>query len=156
MADPMGQEDIQWMKQCQALARQAAELGEVPIGAMVVRDGQILGQGYNQPIGTSDPSAHAEIQALRAAAKTAGNYRLPDATLYVSVEPCTMCTGAMVHARIDRLVFGAYEPRAGAVVSQLNLLDQEFYNHRMEYVGGCLAEESGELLKDFFRQRRQA
>lgn len=156
MTDPVGQEDAEWMKQCLALARQASKLGEVPIGAMVVRDGKILGQGYNQPIGASDPSAHAEIQALRAAAKTAGNYRLPDTTLYVSVEPCTMCVGAMVHARIDRLVFGANEPRAGAVVSQLNLLDQAFYNHRIEYVGGCLAEESGKLLKTFFRERRQA
>ena len=144
------------MKQCLALAGQAAELGEVPVGALVVRDGQILGQGYNQPIAASDPSAHAEIQALRTAAKKAGNYRLPNSTLYVSVEPCTMCTGAMVHARVSRLVFGAYEPRAGAIVSQLNLLDQEFYNHRMEYEGGCLAEESGELLRSFFRQRRQA
>jgi len=156
MTDASRQEDSEWMKQCLVLARQAAELGEVPVGALVVRDGQILGQGFNQPIATSDPSAHAEIQALRAAAEKAGNYRLPDSTLYVSVEPCTMCTGAMVHARINRLVFGAYEPRAGAIVSQLKLLDQEFYNHRMEYEGGCLAEESGELLKAFFRQRRQA
>tara|TARA_R110002073_G_scaffold121898_1_gene264755 strand:- start:433 stop:903 length:471 start_codon:yes stop_codon:yes gene_type:complete len=156
MTDVSGQEDNEWMKQCLVLARHAAELGEVPVGALVVRDGQILGQGFNRPIATSDPSAHAEIQALRAAAEKAGNYRLPDSTLYVSVEPCTMCTGAMVHARINRLVFGAYEPRAGAIVSQLKLLDQEFYNHRMEYEGGCLAEESGELLKAFFRQRRQA
>ena len=156
MTDSLRQEDAKWMKQCLALAGQAAELGEVPVGALVVRDGQILGQGYNQPIAASDPSAHAEIQALRTAAKKAGNYRLPNSTLYVSVEPCTMCTGAMVHARVSRLVFGAYEPRAGAIVSQLNLLDQEFYNHRMEYEGGCLAEESGELLRSFFRQRRQA
>jgi len=142
------------MRRCLALARQAADLDEVPVGAIVVKDGNVLGEGFNQPVTRSDPSAHAEIQALRSAAENVGNYRLPGATLYVSVEPCTMCTGAIVHSRISRLVFGAAEPRAGAVVSRLNLLDQGFYNHRVEYQHGCLAEESGALLKSFFRNRR--
>lgn len=149
------QEDAKWMQLCLELARQAADLGEVPVGAVVIREAEILGEGYNQPVTTSDPSAHAEIQALRSAAEKAGNYRLPGATLYVSVEPCTMCAGAIIHSRISRLVFGATEPRAGAIVSRLKLLDQDFYNHRVEYQYGCLAEDSSTLLKSFFRQRRQ-
>jgi tRNA(adenine34) deaminase len=154
MTDTSAQEDQHWMRRCLELARQAAEVGEVPVGALVVKDGEVLGEGYNQPILACDPSAHAEIQALRQAASRCGNYRLPGATLYVSVEPCTMCTGAMIHARISRLVYGAAEPRAGAISSRLNLLDQEFYNHRMVHQGGCLAEESATLLQTFFRQRR--
>lgn len=148
------QEDAKWMRLCLELARQAADIGEVPVGAIVVREAEILGEGYNQPVTTSDPSAHAEIQALRSAAEKVGNYRLPGATLYVSVEPCTMCAGAIIHSRISRLVFGTTEPRAGAIVSRLKLLDQDFYNHRVEYQYGCLAEDSSTLLKSFFRQRR--
>lgn len=155
MTDLQEQEDARWMRRCLELAEQAADFGEVPVGAVVVRDNEILGDGFNQPVTKSDPSAHAEIQALRAAAENVGNYRLPGATLYVSVEPCTMCTGALVHARISRLVFGAMEPRAGVIVSRLKLLDQNFYNHRVEYQYGCLAEDSSTLLKSFFRQRRQ-
>lgn len=148
------QEDAKWMRLCLDLAKQAADIGEVPVGAIVVREAEILGEGYNQPVTTSDPSAHAEIQALRSAAEKVGNYRLPGATLYVSVEPCTMCAGAIIHSRISRLVFGTTEPRAGAIVSRLKLLDQDFYNHRVEYQYGCLAEDSSTLLKSFFRQRR--
>lgn len=155
MKDLQEQEDAKWMLRCLELARQAADLGEVPVGAVVIRGDEVLGEGFNQPITKSDPSAHAEIQALRSAAAKVGNYRLPDATLYVSVEPCTMCTGAIVHSRISRLVFAAREPRAGAVVSRLTLLDQDFYNHRVKYQHGCLAEESSALLKTFFHQRRQ-
>ncbi|MEQ9022671.1 MAG: tRNA adenosine(34) deaminase TadA [Pseudomonadales bacterium] len=148
------QEDAKWMRLCLDLAKQAADIGEVPVGAIVVREAEILGEGYNQPVTTSDPSAHAEIQALRSAAEKVGNYRLPGATLYVSVEPCTMCAGALIHSRLSRLVFGTTEARAGAIVSRLKLLDQDFYNHRVEYQYGCLAEDSSTLLKSFFRQRR--
>jgi tRNA(adenine34) deaminase len=136
------------------LAQQAAAAGEVPVGAVVVRDGVVLGEGANCPIGARDPSAHAEIVALRAAALTAGNYRLPDATLYVTIEPCTMCAGALVHARIGTLVFGTREPRAGAIVSTANVLDNADLNHRIGVVEGVLSEQCAELLQRFFRARR--
>ncbi len=142
------------MQQALALARQAAEQGEVPVGALVVRDGELLGSGYNQVISAADPSAHAEIVALRDAASAVGNYRLPGATLYVTLEPCTMCAGAMVHARVAELVFAAREPRAGVVCSTCELLDQPFYNHRVAWQEGVLAEESSGLLQAFFRARR--
>jgi len=135
-------------------ARQAAAAGEVPVGAVVVRGGAVLGEGANQPIGGRDPTAHAEIVALRAAALRAGNYRLPDATLYVTIEPCTMCAGALVHARIGTLVFGAREPRAGAIVSTAAVIDNVALNHRIRVVEGVLSERCGELLKTFFRARR--
>lgn len=137
-----------------ALARQAAEAGEVPVGALVVRDGESLGRGWNRPIGACDPTAHAELNALRAAAQRIGNYRLAGATLYVTLEPCTMCVGALIHARIARLVFGAREPRAGAVVSRLQLADQHWFNHRLSWRGDVLAAESAVLLQEFFRARR--
>lgn len=151
----MTQQDSLWMRQALALARRAREAGEVPVGALVVQDGVLLGEGWNRPISAADPSAHAEIQALRAAAQAAGNYRLPGATLYCTLEPCTMCVGALVHARIHRLVFGAPDPRTGVVVSQLSLLDAAFVNHRVHWEGGVLAEESRLLLQQFFRERRR-
>lgn len=146
--------DVQWMQLAIEQAKRAYEREEVPVGAIVVRDGEIVGRGFNQPIGTHDPTAHAEIVALRDAARRDANYRLPGATLYVTVEPCTMCFGAMIHARISRLVYGAAEPRAGVIESQLNLANTGFYNHRIECRGGVLAEPSAALISRFFRERR--
>ena len=143
-----------YMERALQLAQQAAAAGEVPVGAVVVRDGVVLGEGANSPISSRDPTAHAEIVALRAAALAAGNYRLPDATLYVTIEPCTMCAGALVHARVRTLVFGTREPRAGAIVSTVKVLDNEALNHRIRVIEGVLSERSGELLKRFFRARR--
>lgn len=143
-----------FMQQALALAANAAELGEVPVGALVVLDGEVIGEGFNQPISTSDPSAHAEVMALRAAAKQQQNYRLPGATMYVTIEPCTMCVGAMVHARVARLVYGAAEPRAGAVASQLRLTEQSFFNHKLQVEGGVMKDEAGTLIREFFRKRR--
>lgn len=148
--------DETWMTRALVLAEQAGAQGEVPVGAILVREGQVLGEGYNAPISLADPTAHAEVCALRAAASAANNYRLPGATLYVTLEPCVMCVGAMIHARVVRLVFAASEPRAGAVVSQLSLLDQQHFNHRVQWRGGVQAERSATLLKKFFRERRQA
>jgi tRNA(adenine34) deaminase len=146
--------DEYWMQEALELARQAGQLGEVPVGALVVRDGEKLGAGFNQPLSSHDPTAHAEIMALRAAAASMQNYRLPGTTLYVTIEPCTMCLGAMIHARVGRLVFGAREPRAGVVCSHFRLPDSEIYNHRMTWEEGVLAEEAAVLMQDFFRQRR--
>lgn len=143
-----------WMRRALELADCAAAAGEVPVGALVVRDGEVLGEGWNRMISASDPTGHAEIVALRAAAQQVGNYRLPGAILYVSLEPCTMCAGAMVHARIARLVFAAREPRAGVVCSTCNLLDEPWFNHRVDWQGGVLAEQSSERLLSFFRARR--
>jgi tRNA(adenine34) deaminase len=142
------------MRHALTLARTAEAAGEVPIGAVLVKDGEILGEGYNQPISTHDPTAHAEIVALRAAGAHLGNYRLVDTTLYVTLEPCAMCMGAILHARVGRLVFGAADPKRGAAVSALRLIDAEFMNHRVELTEGVLAEECGQLLRDFFRNRR--
>ena len=142
------------MRRALALADRAAEEGEVPVGAVVVRDGVLLGEGWNQMISAQDPSAHAEIVALRDAARVAGNYRLPGTLLYVTLEPCTMCAGAMVHARVAQLVFGASEPRAGVVCSTCKLLDQPWFNHQVRWECGVLAAESSERLQRFFQQRR--
>lgn len=142
------------MRHALSLAAQAEEREEVPVGAVVVRDGELLGEGFNQVISAADPTAHAEIVALRDAATRVGNYRLPGATLYVTLEPCTMCAGAMIHARIAQLVFGADEPRAGVVRSTAVLLDSPQYNHRVAWTGGVLAEQSSEQLRSFFRARR--
>ncbi len=147
--------DVLWMTRALALAEEAASLGEVPVGALVVRDDGVLGQGYNRPISAGDPTAHAEIQALRQAAGAVGNYRLVGTTLYVTLEPCVMCVGAMVHARIQRLVYGAREPKTGAVESKFRLLENGLHNHRMEVSGGVMAESSAMLLQGFFRERRQ-
>lgn len=142
------------MARALALAQAAAEEGEVPVGAVVVRDEVLLGEGYNRPIISADPTGHAEINALRDAAARESNYRLPGATLYVTIEPCTMCFGALIHARIARLVYGAAEPRAGVCQSQLGLPERSFYNHRIEVVGGVEAQAAAELMRRFFRQRR--
>lgn len=146
--------DHYWMTQALALAEQAGQLNEVPVGAIVVKDEKIIGQGFNQPISLHDPTAHAEIQALREAAKNIGNYRLVDATLYVTIEPCPMCAGAMVHSRIGRLVFGALEPKAGAVVSQTQQLDGAHLNHHIDYTGEVCAAACSQLVSDFFTRRR--
>lgn len=146
--------DRHFMARALQLAEQAQLLGEVPVGAILVRDGEVLGEGYNRPVSESDPTAHAEIIALRTAASQCGNYRLPGSTLYVTIEPCTMCLGAMIHARVQRLVFGALEPRAGVVVSQLGVLEKEFFNHHIAWTGGVMAEECGSLISRFFRDKR--
>ncbi len=147
--------DLGFMQHAIALAERAAEAGEVPVGAVLVRDGEVIGEGWNCPITSHDPSAHAEIQALRDAGRRVGNYRLPGSTLYVTLEPCLMCAGAMVHARIGRLVFGAFDPKGGAAGSVFEVLPPDSrFNHRFDCRGGVLAEECGQLLKAFFQQRR--
>lgn len=148
--------DEHWMRLALTLAQQGAAAGEVPVGAVLVRDDAVLGQGWNQPITGKDPTAHAEIVALRGAAQAENNYRLPASTLYVTLEPCTMCVGAMIHARVSRLVFGTTEPRSGAICSHFRLLDAEgIYNHRIQWEQGVLAAECGEVLTTFFQNRRQ-
>lgn len=147
-------EHERWMDLALDLALQAEARDEVPIGALVVEDGKVLGEGFNQPIGARDPTAHAEIVALRQAAKTKNNYRLPGTVLYVTIEPCTMCIGAILHARVSALVFGAREPRAGGVVSRQQLLNESFFNHQIDVVEGVRADECARLLQHFFRARR--
>lgn len=142
------------MRRALALARQAEAIGEVPVGAVLVRDDEVLGEGFNTLIRDHDPSAHAEMRAIRAASARLGNYRLPGTTLYVTLEPCAMCAGAIVQARIARVVYGADDPRTGAARSVFRLLDNPALNHRCEVVPGVLAEASGELLRAFFRARR--
>jgi tRNA(adenine34) deaminase len=146
--------DEQWMRQALALAARAEQAGEVPVGALVVRDGRLLGEGWNQPIVTHDPTAHAEIVALRHAAAGVGDYRLGGATLYVTLEPCPMCAAAIAHARIARLVFGAWDPRQGAAGSVFDLVASEAMNHRVDAFGGVLSQECGDLLRRFFAGRR--
>jgi tRNA(adenine34) deaminase len=148
-------QDHHWMQQALLLAETAAQQGEVPVGAILVADDKILGSGFNCPISTCDPTAHAEIVALRHGAKERNNYRLINTTLYVTLEPCIMCLGAMVHARIARLVFGAADRKSGAVVSALQLLDTTKLNHRVEYAGGLMAEACGSILSEFFQARRR-
>ncbi|WP_239491742.1 tRNA adenosine(34) deaminase TadA [Luteitalea sp. TBR-22] len=156
MAEPHGVAlaDESHMREALRLAGHAASLGEVPVGAVVVLDGLVIGRGYNRPISGVDPTAHAEIVALRQAAAYLGNYRLTGAQLYVTVEPCTMCAGALVHARIARLVFGTREPRAGAVVSTAQVLASPHVNHRVEVAEGVLAEQAQQVMQAFFRARR--
>ena len=146
--------DLGHMRAALAEAEAAAESGEVPVGAVVVAGGAIIARGHNRSETDNDPSAHAEIVALREAARTTGNYRLTDATLYVTLEPCAMCMGALVQARIERLVFGAYDPKAGAAGSAIDLSDSPSFNHCFEINGGVMAEECGSLLKSFFESRR--
>ena len=146
--------DTEYMQIALDLARQAALNGEVPVGAIIVKDGGIIGRGSNAPIGLHDPTAHAEIIAMREAAQHLGNYRLVDCTLYVTLEPCAMCSGAMQHARIKRLVYGASDPKTGACGSVINLMSEEKLNHHTEVVGGVMAEECGAVLTGFFKQRR--
>jgi tRNA(adenine34) deaminase len=147
-------QDEQFMREALSLAQQAAELGEVPVGAIVVKDGVIVGRGSNAPIGSHDPSAHAEILALRDAAKNIGNYRLVDCSLYVTLEPCAMCAGAIQHARIRQLVFGAKDPKTGACGSVVNLMAEDKLNHHTNVAAGVLENECGQLLSDFFKQHR--
>lgn len=149
-------QDAVWMRQALDQAHNAWALGEVPVGAVVVKDGQVIATGFNQPIGTHDPTAHAEIMALRAAATILGNYRLPGCELYVTLEPCAMCSGAMIHARLSRVVYGASDPKTGACGSIVNLFEQNQLNHHTQLTGGVLAQECGGLLKDFFAERRKA
>lgn len=144
------------MCQALALAQQAAELGEVPVGAVIVVDGVVIGEGYNQPIATHDPTAHAEVVAIRQAAQKLQNYRLDNSTLYVTLEPCTMCVGALIHARISRVVFATTEPKAGSLVSARKQLETGYYNHVFKFEGGLLADEASKQLSDFFRGRREA
>jgi len=146
--------DIHWMKKALSLAKQSYDDGEVPVGAIVIIDNSIIGEGRNLSITSCDPTAHAEMTALRSAALYKKNYRLPNATLYSTIEPCTMCIGAIIHARISRLVYGALEPRAGAVLSCINLPNLPHYNHKFQVEGGVMAEESKKLIKDFFKAKR--
>jgi tRNA(adenine34) deaminase len=137
-------------------ARHAWSLGEVPVGAVVVKDGEVIAVGFNQPIGRHDPTAHAEIVALRAAAEKLGNYRLPGCELYVTLEPCIMCAGAMMHARLARVVYAAPDPKTGAAGSVVNLFEQDQLNHHTEVEGGMLADEASAMLRAFFAERRNA
>jgi tRNA(adenine34) deaminase len=148
------EQDEAWMRHALRLAQRAELLGEVPIGAVLVRESQCLAEGWNSPIASHDATAHAEINVLREAGKRIENYRLIDTTLYVTLEPCVMCMGAIVHARIKRLVFGAYDPKRGAVCHALNLANAGFLNHTVSWQGGVLEAECSELLKEFFRLRR--
>lgn len=147
--------DEDFMRRAILLAHKAQDQGEVPVGALVVSEGQIIGEGWNQMISNSDPSAHAEVMALRDAARFKGNYRLPACELYVTIEPCTMCLGTVIHSRIARVVFGAREPRAGVLESNVRLGSADFYNHDLHWKGGVLEEECSELIKNFFRERRK-
>lgn len=146
--------DEELMRTALDLARCGGTTGEVPVGAVVVLNGEIIGEGFNAPISRHDPTAHAEIQAMRAAAQCVDNYRLVGASLYVTLEPCAMCAGAIMHARIARVVFGAADPKTGACGSVINLFAEQRLNHHAEVVGGVLVEECGALLKDFFKARR--
>lgn len=148
--------DLEFMQLALAEAEKAAGANEVPVGAVVIINGVVVGRGHNKPISSCDMTAHAEIEALRHAAQVCGNYRLPNSTLYVTIEPCSMCVGAIVHARVERLVFGAYEPKAGVVVSQDEGFAKPYWNHRVEVEGGVCAEQCSALIKEFFAQRRAA
>ena len=146
--------DRQFMEQALEQAGIAALAGEVPVGAVIVRNGEVISKGFNQPITNHDPSAHAEMLALRDAALSAENYRLPGATLYVTLEPCIMCAGAMLHARVDRIVYGATDPKTGAAGSVLDVFSSKQINHQTVIEGGMMAQECSQLLRDFFKERR--
>ncbi|KAA9133252.1 tRNA adenosine(34) deaminase TadA [Marinihelvus fidelis] len=146
--------DEQWMREAMALARLAESEGEVPVGAVVVQDGEVVGRGWNRTIGLNDPSAHAEIMAMREAGRALGNYRLPGCELYVTLEPCCMCAGAIVHARVARVVFAAPDPKTGAAGGAFDLLPHPQHNHQLIVEGGLLEDESAALLRGFFRARR--
>jgi tRNA(adenine34) deaminase len=148
--------DAARMRESLRLAVRAAERGEVPVGALVVKDGKVIGRGYNAPISSKDPTAHAEIQALREATKKLGNYRLEGCSLYVTLEPCAMCAGAIMHARIARLVYGAADPKTGACGSVVDLFSERRLNHHTTVTGGILAVEAGRLLSEFFEARRNS
>lgn len=146
--------DARWMSHALELARKAGAAGEVPVGAVLVREGAVICEGWNRPVSTHDPTAHAEIVVLREAGDRLGNYRLPDTTLYVTLEPCVMCAGALVHARVARVVYGAADPKTGAAGSVFDTLVDPRHNHRVDVTAGVMAEEAGELLRQFFRTRR--
>ena len=148
--------DAGWMRESLRLAVRAAERGEVPVGALVVKDGKAIGRGYNAPISSKDPTAHAEIQALREASAALGNYRLEDCSLYVTLEPCAMCAGAIIHARIARLVYATADPKTGACGSVIDLFSERQLNRHAQVSGGVLAVEAGQLLSEFFAARRSA
>ena len=143
-----------WMNHALMLAKCSQDEGEVPVGAVLVKDDILIAEGWNRPIESHDPTAHAEIMALRAAGQKLGNYRLPDTTLYVTLEPCTMCAGAMIHARIANIIFGASEHRTGVAGSAIDVFQQDFHYHRVAVTGGVMHEECSQLLKDFFKARR--
>lgn len=147
-------DDEHWMRRALELAERAEAEGEVPVGAVLVRDGAVVGEGWNRPIGAHDPTAHAEVEALRDAARRLANYRLPGTTLYVTLEPCAMCAGAILHARVTRVVFGAHDPKGGAAGSVFDLLGTDRLNHRVEVTVGVLAQESAQRLQAFFQARR--
>jgi len=146
--------DLFFMQRALKQAKNAAILGEVPVGAVLTLNDEIIAEDHNRSISLNDPSAHAEINVIRKGAEILGNYRLPNTSLYVTLEPCVMCCGALVHARIDNLIFSAADPKSGAVISNLNLLEEEFLNHSISFKQGPLIEESSDLLKSFFRERR--
>ena len=145
-----------WMQKALELARKAQAEDEVPVGALIVKDDQLIAEGFNQPIKSNDPSAHAEMVALRNAGQVLNNYRLIDTTLYVTLEPCSMCVGAMIHARVKRLVFGAFDPKTGAAGSAINLIADDVHNHQVEVLGGLLEDECRDLLQGFFRKKRSS
>jgi tRNA(Arg) A34 adenosine deaminase TadA len=151
-----GDDHEHWMRLALAQAKKARKLDEVPVGAVIVQAGKLVATGFNRPIGTCDPTAHAEIQAIRSASQALQNYRLPQCTLYVTIEPCAMCVGAIIHARIEGVVFGALEPKAGMVESQQKLLGAEHFNHGVAVLGGVLAKECGALMQEFFQTKRLA
>lgn len=156
MSETQKTQDEYWMQQAFEQAASAALQGEIPVGAVLVSQNTIIGQGYNTPISAHDPTAHAEIQAIRHACLSIGNYRLPeDATLYVTLEPCTMCVGALIHARVKRVVFAATEPKSGSLVSSRQLLEHGYYNHIFEFEGGCMQEQCSQQLSEFFKMRRE-
>ncbi|HED34983.1 MAG TPA: tRNA adenosine(34) deaminase TadA [Gammaproteobacteria bacterium] len=151
----MKTDDEDWMRYAIALAEKAASEDEVPVGAVIVKDNQLVSEGWNQPIQSHDPSAHAEIMAIRNAGQALSNYRLIDTTLYVTLEPCSMCVGAMIHARVKRIVFGAYDLKTGAAGSALNLVGDAVHNHKIEVVGGVMEDECRQVLQAFFRRKRE-
>ena len=155
LSGPVSEEDVMWMKHALTLADKAELIDEVPVGACVVLNGELIGEGFNSPISDSDPSAHAELRAVKEAASKVQNYRLIDATLYVTLEPCSMCAGMLVHARVKRVVFGAKDAKTGAAGSVMNLLQHPALNHQVEIVSGVLAEDCANKLSDFFRKRRK-
>ncbi|MEZ7225781.1 tRNA adenosine(34) deaminase TadA [Alteromonas sp. DY56-G5] len=155
MEDIATEEDIMWVRHALTLADKAESIGEVPVGACVVLNGELIGEGFNTPITDNDPSAHAELRAVKEAAAAVQNYRLIDATLYVTLEPCSMCAGMLVHARVKRVVFGAKDAKTGAAGSVMNLLQHPALNHQLEVVSGVLADECANKLSDFFRKRRK-
>ena len=154
LLSPFSADDERWMRRALTLAARAEAEGEVPVGAVLVIDGEAIGEGWNRPIAAHDASAHAEINALRDAGARRGNYRLPGATLYVTLEPCAMCAGAIVHARVARVVYGAADPKTGAAGSVFDTLVSDRHNHRVLVEGGLLADASGDMLRRFFRERR--